>query len=449
MKNPQFFKAILEQMRTQVCVRDLDKNILYINPATEKLTGYRYKEVVGKKCYEIFGDEEQACKECCSVEKIISQNLNIRHHYGKLKTCFNEEKNIHASISPFYEGEKLLGAMVVVEDVALLQEMKQINAKTVISLENEIKNRKRAEKKLLENEYYLKEAQMIAKLGHWKLKPDTGKMFGSDELFNILGLTRQEASLEAFSAVIHPKDREYGLSHVERGIEEGISWDIEYLLVLKDGTKKTVQAKGSPIIDSSGKVTEIIGTIQDISSKKQLEEQVQRSQKMDSIGILAGGIAHEFNNLLYVISGTAEVLSMDAKEENKGFLQEIIETTQRGANLVKQLMAFSRKSEMTLYTAHLNIEIKKLKKMLDRVLPRMVHIKLDLTNDLLPIKADKGQIEQVILNLCLNAKDAMPDGGTLTIRTESSTLDTSFIDRHPGKSTHLKEDKSVVSRLTF
>ena len=206
-----------------------------------------------------------------------------------------------------------------------------------------------------------------------------------------------------------------------------------------------------PIINQSGIVTNVVFTGKDVTKQKlamvelkEKEAQLQRSQKMETVGILAGGIAHDFNNLLYIISGTSELLIMDADTKDQELLFEIVKATKRGADLVKQLMAFSRKSEMNLYAIRLNSEISRIKKMLDRLLPRMITIDLDLADNLSTIKADKGQIEQVILNLCLNAKDAMPEGGALTIRTKNSTVDENLTKVNPGKPIGLKEGKCVI-----
>ncbi len=182
--------------------------------------------------------------------------------------------------------------------------------------------------------------------------------------------------------------------------------------------------------------------------RNQLQVQIRKSQKMQALGTLSSGIAHEFNNLLYVISGYTELLMDDAISEDKKMLQEIVKATQRGANLVKQLLAFSRKSESNLSPTHLNIEIRKIKKMLDRVLPRMIDIKLCLADDLASMKADQRQIEQVVMNLCLNAKDAMPDGGTLAIKTENCVINETFVDIHLEKPQGLKKGKCVILTIS-
>ncbi len=184
----------------------------------------------------------------------------------------------------------------------------------------------------------------------------------------------------------------------------------------------------------------------------QSEKKLQRSQKMETVGVLAGGIAHEFNNLLYIISGNTELLlknsNSNSNSNSNEILHEILDTTNRGSDLVKQLLAFSRKSETNLFTTDLNIETKNTSKMLDQILPRMISLKLNLAKNLPPIKADHGQIEQVILNICLNARDAMPDGGTITITTESSVTGISFSDTQPEQLQKLINNGCVVMTIT-
>ena len=139
----------------------------------------------------------------------------------------------------------------------------------------DVSERTRADAALRESERHLNEAQSIAKVGHWRLDPTSGAVSGSDELFRIFGLSRDEAALDAFAAVVHPDDRERDLFHIRRGIDQAESWDIEHRVVRGDGTERTVRAIGRPIVDENGRTTELVGTVQDITEHKRAEEALQ------------------------------------------------------------------------------------------------------------------------------------------------------------------------------
>ncbi|MHC5055937.1 MAG: PAS domain S-box protein [Planctomycetota bacterium] len=136
-----------------------------------------------------------------------------------------------------------------------------------------------AERSLRESEHYLALAQSIAHVGHWMLDPKTGVVSGSDELFRIFGLTREEATLDAFAEVVHPDDREYDLRHIRRGMEHGESWDIEHRLVCRDGTEKTVRAIGKAITDDAGEVVQLIGTVHDVTDHRRAEEKLRKAEE--------------------------------------------------------------------------------------------------------------------------------------------------------------------------
>ena len=166
--------------------------------------------------------------------------------------------------------------------------------------------------------------------------------------------------------------------------------------------------------------------------RRRLEEQVRQAQKIEAVGTLAGGIAHDFNNLLQIISGHAELLAMELREKNLGHdeLRAILYSAERGAELVANLLTFSRKVEPHFELLDLNQEVRLAERILYRTIPKMIELELDLETSLREIQADRSQIEQVLLNLALNAKDAMPDGGKLIFRTRNIDLDEDYCSSH-------------------
>jgi PAS domain S-box-containing protein len=202
----------------------------------------------------------------------------------------------------------------------------------------------------------------------------------------------------------------------------------------KDGTLFDERATISTVHDESGKIAGYLAVKHDISAFLQLEEQLRQSQKMEAIGQLAGGVAHDFNNLLTAINGYSS-LALQRIEENhplKGFLEEIKKAGDRAANLTRQLLAFGRKQILMPVPLDLNDVVSDMNKMLRRLIGEDIELVSKFDPQLPKIKADPGQVEQVLVNLVVNARDAMPTGGTLTIETAAIELDHEYAAQRVG-----------------
>jgi two-component system, cell cycle sensor histidine kinase and response regulator CckA len=202
----------------------------------------------------------------------------------------------------------------------------------------------------------------------------------------------------------------------------------------KDGALYTEEATISPVCDSAGKITNFIAVKRDITEAIKLENQLRQAQKVDSIGRLAGGVAHDLNNLLSPILGYSEMLLDDlgANDARRAYAGEVLRAGYRSRDLVKQLLAFSRKQTLEYRPMDLNQILSDFEKLLYRTIPEDVRIHLALSSGIGTVMADIGQIEQVIMNLVVNAADAMANGGTLTIETEMAVLDDRYAAGHPG-----------------
>jgi len=206
-------------------------------------------------------------------------------------------------------------------------------------------------------------------------------------------------------------------------IETGQAQTFEYELPLVNGTRAFLVMK-SPYQDGEGKTIGVIVVSRDITEYRAMEERLRQSQKMEAIGTLAGGVAHDFNNLLMVIAGYGSVLNEALAGEPKlrGHVEQIQKASERAASLTRQLLAFSRKQTIQPVPLSLNASVSGVEKLLRRLIGENIAIVAHLGPDLGSVRADAGQIEQVILNLAVNARDAMPDGGKLTLETRQREI---------------------------
>ena len=225
---------------------------------------------------------------------------------------------------------------------------------------------------------------------------------------------------------INPEDRKrYRLILHENGFVK----DYEIGMKRKDAQKLVVISTASVVRDKSGRISAYRGIMRDITSYKKLEEQLLQSQKMEAVGQLAGGIAHDFNNILCAITGYASLLLIKTRDDlTKTYADQILALSDKAASLTQSLLAFSRKQIINPKPADINEIVRSADRLLTRLVEENIELKTMLSDAAMTVFVDQGQIEQVLINLANNARDAMPDGGTLTISTEPAALDKDFID---------------------
>ncbi|MEX2599366.1 MAG: PAS domain S-box protein [Dehalococcoidia bacterium] len=215
-------------------------------------------------------------------------------------------------------------------------------------------------------------------------------------------------------------------------MDQGKSWSGDFAMRRKDGTKFLASVTNAPILDAMGKVTDIVGVSTDVSHQRRMESELQQARRMESIGRLAGGIAHDFNNLLTVINGYSELLvdKIALDQAARRYLDPIRDAGERAAALTRQLLVFSRKQELKPEVIDVNEVLPSLHRLLERVIGEDVDLVTELAPGVGRVLADPAQIEQVVLNLAVNAKEAMPGGGRLTIETSHVDLDESYAATH-------------------
>ncbi len=304
----------------------------------------------------------------------------------------------------------------------------------------DVSARRLAEEKIRKDEALLREMGRIAKVGGWEFDVATGEGWWSEEVARIHDLDpgvkpTREMGLMFYS----PEDRARIDAAVDQAVRDGIPYDLELQLVSAVGVAKWVHTIGRPVYEN-GRVVRIRGSFQDITTVKRAEfalrdreSQLRQAQKLESIGQLAGGVAHDFNNVLAAVMMQAQLTEIDeatppAVAED---MRQILRICERGANLARQLLLFGRQQVIQPRDIDINESVANISKMLQRVIGENIDIRLDLAPAPLLTRADPGMLDQVLLNLSVNARDAMEGSGRLTIRTVELEVDEALAALHP------------------
>lgn len=259
------------------------------------------------------------------------------------------------------------------------------------------------------------------------------RLYNSPAYERILGYTQEELASTSPLEQVHPDDR----AKVEEAAKEaragGVGRSIEYRMRHKNGTWRQMESTANTVCNAQGKVESLIIVNRDITDRRHLEEQFRQAQKMEAVGRLSGGVAHDFNNLLGVIIGYSEFLQerLDVSDPLRASVEEILKAGKRAASLTRQLLAFSRQQVLDPKVLDLRVAVADMEKLLRRLIGEDIELTTVLDPQLGKVKADQGQLEQVIMNLAVNARDAMPQGGKLTIHLENTVLDQDYVRRYP------------------
>lgn len=300
------------------------------------------------------------------------------------------------------------------------------------SLMKEVEERRRTEETLSEVTRRLQLAMASAHLGIWDWDIRKDRVIWDDKMCELYGVDSDAgpAGIDEWKNRLHPDDRDMVAGALEAALRGEREYALEHRVLHPDGTLKHIKVNGMVMRDADGQAVRMIGLNQDISEQKALEDQLRQAQKMEAIGQFAGGIAHDFNNILTAIFGFASLVQLKMAETDplRFNIDQVLAAAERAAGLTQSLLTFSRKQVLNLRTVNLNEVINKVDKFVGRIIGEDIKLQLVHKVDDLVVNADSGQIEQVLLNLATNARDAMPQGGVFSIVTERVDIDKEYID---------------------
>ncbi len=513
------FRAIFDAATDGILLADAEtKRFEIANETLCEMTGYTQNEITDMGVEDIHPREDlphvvEQFEQQKRGEQPLAENIPVRRKDG---TVFYAD--INSSLVTLRGKKYLLGIF------------------------RDITERRRAEEALRESENSLAEAQRIARLGNWDWNIETDALFWSDEIYRIFGLTPREfgATYEAFLSAVHPDDRKFVETSVDEAVYKGKPYSIDHRIVLPGGEARHIHEHGKVFRDASGKPVRMVGTVQDITERKQAEEaieilarlprenpspvlrvslkneilyanpasamllrhwdrrvgdpvpaelgalisaarssgksrtidveasdrlfsfvcapvagtgyvnlygrditehrkiesQLRQAQKMEAVGQLAGGIAHDFNNLLTGILGYANMLRSDSKldKEVHESAKVIEKAARRAAELTKQLLGFARKGKLEETSVDVHRLVQEVASILGHTIDRRIRISQKLGAKPPYVRGDASQLQQVLLNLGVNARDAMPEGGEIVFETFVVELDEEYCRAHAGAS---------------
>jgi two-component system cell cycle sensor histidine kinase/response regulator CckA len=402
------FRRLFDYAPVGIIIADPSGRYLEVNQAMRGMVGYSRDELVGHDASLIVAPEEIRHIE----QAVITINA---------KADYCREWRFRRKDGSQFTGE--------VNSIALPD-------RNLLATIRDVTERNDASQAVRVAEERMRFALEASKVGIWDLDYTTGVLEWSETLEAQYGLEPHSfgGTVDAFLDRVHPDDRGGVVGTMEKAVTSGRDFTVQNRALWTDGTVRYLHGAGRIVLDEHGKPMRGVGISMDVSSQRSLEEQFQQSQKMESMGRLAGGVAHDFNNLLTIILGYCELIKMDLGPGARqgADLAEIEHAGRSAAELTRQLLAFSRKQVIAPTQVELSDEVRTVAVMLRRLLGDHVRIALDLDTHLGIISADRAQIEQVIVNLAVNARDAMPTGGTLTIATSNVTLDDEYATLHLG-----------------
>ncbi len=392
------YRRIVETAAEGIWQIDADSRTTFVNPRMAAMLGYTPEEMLGRSLFDFMDDEGRRIAEA-NVER-RRQGIAEQHDF-----VFRRQDGT---------------AVWTIVSAKPVQDQ-QGNYAGALGMITDITARKQAETAAMEWQNRYEAAIRAAGQILYDWDSRSGEVTYGGKYLEILGYSSEELghAVAQWAELIHPDDRKGFVEEFDRSLACRGPFHAEYRVRRKDGAWILVKDDGCFCPDSEGNLTRVVGFVVDITERRRLEEQLRQAAKMEAIGRLAGGAAHDFNNVLTAITGYSDLLveGLAPGDVRRKYAEEIGKAGDRGASLTRQLLALGRKQVLQPRVLDLNAVVAGMKNMLEQLAGENIRLETVLDPGLGRVRADPGQIEQVVLNLVINARDAMPRGGRLTVET--------------------------------
>ncbi len=400
------FRTLIEHASDLLLEFGLDQRVSFASPSIERLLGYRPDEVLGRTILE-FLDPLEAPRVAAVVEEAFANPSEPRSVEHRLLRKDGSWGVFESRGQALWDAAGGIRVVSISRDVSARKEAEQSHARLSLAVEQA--------------------AELIV-----ITDPEAAIQYVNPAFERVTGYVRTEV-LGKNPRMLNGGQQDPAHFHdLWDTLKRREVWRGEFTNRRKDGSLYQVEATISPVQDPTGRLMGYVGVERDVTHEKRLEEQLLRAQKMEAVGRLAGGIAHDFNNLLGVITGYGELLlrHLGDLDPQRVRAEQLLKAADRAATLTRQLLAFSRQQVLQPKVLDLNVVIGDLEKMLRRVIGEDVAFSMAPGESLGCVRADPSQIEQVLMNLVVNARDAMPRGGRLTIETTNVDLTEAYTREH-------------------